>query len=353
MLHNSLTPLFHSLHSTGKKSYSIFLFIFFLFISLPLSAEEVEIYEEDLRPFIEKFDKGHIDWEEGYYYARVTVPFQKKFRGRLLNKAMQRVMAERVAEALSDSIFLQLAADIRVDAENTLKDLAGDETTIRVMGNIKGREKVSLEEKGSLLKAVYRVPMRGVNGVVSNLYDRVVRKLFSLNKVSQFSKTADEKRAGPVLYIDARGTGALPALFPRILDESNKTVFDVSMMEKERAIKNGVAAYVTTNSHQWGKKSSGPQLLIPNDYLLVRAIGFSEVKKRTKRKRKAIKAIDSMGTLRANIIIGKKDAALIAEKNKKNGFLKKARIVVITEGAIGGMEGYIPYKNYYSVSRPY
>lgn len=331
------------------KLFFFFSIIFFLFQSLPLIAAQVEIEEEDLQPFIEKFAIGYIDWEEGHYYATVTVPFQKEFRGRPLSAAMQKVMAERAAEALSDSIFLQLAAGLRVDAENTLKDMARDNASIRLMGNIKGREKVSLEEKSGELKAVYRVSLRGVDGVLSNLYDRVAPKQFSFNNTHLLSKVAEEENRKIVLIIDARGIGAMPALFPQILDESNRLVFGASMMNKENAIENGVVSYVTLNPNYATYNSSTSYYSASDNIVFVKAITKIK-KKRKKRKRRAIKATKSFGRLKANIIVGNDDAAKIAAANKKSGFFKTARVIVITEGAIGGTEGYLMDENIYRVS---
>ncbi len=49
-----------------------------------------------------------------------------------------------------------------------------------------------------------------------------------------------------------------------------------------------------------------------------------------------------MGSLKANVIIGKKDAAMLTDANKGTGFLQRAKVVVITDGAIGGVEGRYP-----------
>lgn len=328
-----------------KTCTVIFLLVFSYLFSLSnfalLQAEDTEIDESSLVSYIERLDGGYIDWENGYYSAQVTVPFQKEYRGRPLGPAMQRVMAERTAKALADSVFLQLAAKIRVDAQDTLEDLAGNKAGIRLMGNIKGRELISIDDDGSELKAVYKVSMRGVDGVISHLYDRIVNKPQSLKKINDHSDRGEYSTGQAVLLIDARGTGTMPALFPVIMDESGQTIYDASMVDKEDAVKHGIAVYVNTNNNSSVLYSPNREFTDMPGILFVRAVKVTEEKKkkRKRRKRKAIKAIDSMGKLSANIIVGKDYAALIAKTNKHTGFLKNAKVVVITDAYIGGTEG--------------
>jgi predicted ATP-grasp superfamily ATP-dependent carboligase len=96
-------------------------------------------------------------------------------------------------------------------------------------------------------------------------------------------------------------------------------------------------------------KSSTPSYFESDNIIFVKAITQIK-KKRKRRKRSAIKATKSLGSLKANIIIGNDDAAKIAEANKKSGFLKTARVVIITEGAVGGIEGYLMNENLHRAS---
>ena len=68
-----------------------------------------------------------------------------------------------------------------------------------------------------------------------------------------------------------------------------------------------------------------------------------------RKKRKAIRAKKAIGSLKANIIISKEDAARIIKADKKSGFLKKGRVVIITDIFFGGTEGHLLGKDHYWV----
>jgi hypothetical protein len=327
-----------------------------LFIVCPavISAAEPEVYEDTLRPVIERFGSGSIDWQTGVYRAEVEAPFPEVYRGRPVNDAMGEELARRAAGALADSVFLQLVSNTRVDSKMMISDLAEGVANIRIIGNISGKHEVASSvyraKERKVLKAEYRVSMHGVGGVISNIYDAVVAS--SINQQSVASGDSPDYNDGQAVFmIDARGTGARPAIFPRILNEQNQVVYDASMAGKEKAVSKGVAEYMTTTPYpQVSLNSSGRYPPI----LMVKAVAFrpvsegdnvyaankEETQKRKKRKRrKAIKGVQVKGLHQADIIISNQDAQDIKTSDKKTGWLKKSRIIIITDTAIGGTEG--------------
>jgi hypothetical protein len=62
-------------------------------------------------------------------------------------------------------------------------------------------------------------------------------------------------------------------------------------------------------------------------------------KVRKRKKRKAIKATEAEGLLKSNIIVSKEDAEKLRQAQENGELDEKPRIVVITDGTVGGTEG--------------
>ncbi len=272
-----------------------------------------------------------------------------RYRGRAVNQAMGQELAHRATAALADSVFLQLAARTRVDAQHNLRELAGDDARIRLLGNIRDRERVSstptTKNGAPALKVSFRVPMRGVDGVVANLYDRVITMPSTGQPGARTSHDAEE----PILFVDARGTGARPALFPRIVDTEGELVYDASVAGREKAVEQGIVEYVVIDP------SAHARLPVVPGARFIRAVGFQSDayfhrtggKGKKRKKRKVVRASRAAGLRKANIIVGSKEAGKI--KAKGRGWLKKARVIVVTDSALGGTEGRLPQRLHYAV----
>ena len=332
-------------------------------VSLSSSADDNPgVDDSTFRPLLENFENGHINWQTGEYHAKVAAPVPTEYRGRPVNEAMGKELALRVSRALADSVFLQIVAETRVDAKQRLSALVKDDAAIRLSGNIRGKELVQaqIKARGSkkLLEASYRIPMRGVVGVLSNVYEKAMQ-----------SRTNPETRTSPApgpgshttqageeqaIYIDARGTGLQPALFPDILDPNGTKLFDPVTMGKSHVVNNGVVEYMTA-------QDDAPVVseLFPGDAIVLAAATTGELvlktiveishaadekpERKKRKKRKAVKATQAEGIMKSNIIVGSEDAEKLRKARESGELTDSPRIIVITDGTVGGTEGRLPY----------
>jgi len=319
----------------------------------------VELGDAELKPLIEKFREGEINWQEGAYYATVEVPYQKKVGARTVPVAYQKVIAERVAKAEADKVFVTLAAKIRIDADRTMRDVAAADAKIRIYGNVVGRQTVKLTHARGRLTATFKVDMRGVGSVTSKLY-RVIANSAAERKPArrkvEVAGGADAPAggdageggpAGAVVVIDARGTGCRPAVFPKIVGDDGEVIHDATTIEADTAVRDGVVSYAVADA--------GDQAALPrgDGFIVLRAVcsddfqisqcaeagGAPEAKpKRRRRRRSVIKASEVVGKLKTDIVISKAAADRLKKDDAKQA-LASSRVIVVTDTTVGGTEG--------------
>ena len=305
-------------------------------------------------PLLEKFEKGYINWKSGEYIANVSAPVPAEYRGKAVNQAMGKELASRVSRALADSVFLQIVAETRVDAKHRLSQMVKGDSEIKIAGNIRGKklikEKWVQKDNKLWLEASYRIAMRGVDGVISHIFDEAIeaRPAMSPAAVRPPVKSAVKNNTSAVseVYIDARGTGLQPALFPCIMDPQHARLFDPADAGKSYVTENGVVEYVVSTSKEPLSSlvghdkaifiTSRPTML---EWFISSGLADEAPKVRKRKKRKAIKATEAEGLLKSNIIVSKEDAEKIRQAQENGELDEKPRIVVITDGTVGGTEG--------------
>ncbi len=109
------------------------------------------------------------------------------------------------------------------------------------------------------------------------------------------------------LIIDARGTGAIPALIPKIIDEDGKEVYGSAYVTRDWAVKWGMAGYAKSPEQASSYKDRiGPN---PGTFKVVRATGAS----------------------RTDLVISNNDALDVRAAAKAMKFLADCRVVVILD----------------------
>lgn len=305
-------------------------------------------------PLLEKFEKGYINWKSGEYIANVSAPVPAEYRGKAVNQAMGKELASRVSRALADSVFLQIVAETRVDAKHRLSQMVKSDSEIKIAGNIRGKKLIKEEwvqkDNKLWLKASYRIAMRGADGVISHIYDEAIetRPAMSPAPVRPPVKNSGKNNtsAATEVYIDARGTGLQPALFPCIMDPQHARLFDPADTGKSYVTENGVVEYVVSASNEPLSSLVDPDkaILITShptmlEWFINSGLADEPPKVRKRKKRKAVKATEAEGLLKSNIIVSKEDAEKIRQALENGELEEKPRIVVITDGTVGGTEG--------------
>lgn len=107
-----------------------------------------------------------------------------------------------------------------------------------------------MENPGISIEIVYELQMRGTFSEL--VLPKPVPRTEPLSRYAE-KKSSPSPRPYSGLIIDARGTGARPALAPRILNEQGDEAYSVAYVEDRKEADIGIIAYVTTleqaNSH--------------------------------------------------------------------------------------------------------
>lgn len=168
---------------------------------------------------------GEIDWARGYVQARGY----GKARGR---SPQDKQMARRAAELVAVRNAMAITMGIQVDEQGRLSGIRNGRH--RIQGIVKGHETYLVDwqpnETPPRCKVKVRVPLWGIKGVGSIVYDdqrrvatRRGRHLTLVRQQVDVSET--------LLIIDARGTGIDPCMFPAVIDNTGRVIYDVSTIE--------------------------------------------------------------------------------------------------------------------------
>ena len=138
-----------------------------------------------------------------------------------------------------------------------------------------------------------------------------------------------------------------PALFPDILDPQHARLFDPVAAGKTYISENGAVEYVVAKSKEPISTVVDPgnsiivSAIHPTifEWLVIPAAAEETAPVRKRKKRKAVKATEATGLLRSNIIVSKEDAKKLRRAQEKGTLSESPRIIVITDGTIGGTEG--------------
>jgi len=109
------------------------------------------------------------------------------------------------------------------------------------------------------------------------------------------------------LIIDARGTGAVPALAPKILDENGKEIYGSAYVSRQWAVKWGMAGYAKTPEQA------------------------SSLRDRVGEQPGMIKALKATGASKCDLVISSKDASEVVAASKSMKFFSDCRVIVLVD----------------------
>jgi hypothetical protein len=320
-----------------RLSYlSIAIIILFVASSPPISNK--------FASFVESFPNGKIDWNKGYLYG-IGIGYPHLNDG-------SKSRALKVAQAGALSAILQVASRLRVDDQYTLKDLERKGVIIQISGLIQYEPyKQQFIRKGDypFYRVTYRAAINGVKGLTKNLLTHL-RSHPSWGDLPRQEVIGDKDDQGPWLVLDARGlekqSSVQPAVFPKVVTEDGKTLYDLGMVEEAALTKRGMARYVVSDkSYDELMSISGRRSLVTLRDLFSPQVARAEEKpKRKRRGRYIIKNVKrAQGLTRANLVISESDAKNIREEDASSRILKRCRVIVIMSGSVGGIEGRLLY----------
>lgn len=185
---------------------------------------------EHTKPVVTNTTNGSVNWTEQYIEAKgSSVIDNTKFT----NPSQAKAMAIRGAVVVAQRNLLEIIKGVNVTSETTVKDMMtqGDFIYTRVDGVIKGAQQVGEAiEKDGMMEVKMRVPLYERNGLAAALYNDVPQ-----NKNIQISPETQQQLTKELqdqvlngLAFNLNGKNFDPSLFPVIVDENGKLVFDFS-----------------------------------------------------------------------------------------------------------------------------
>ena len=330
-----------------SKQIKIFLLcqVAVLIVTIPVFS--VNLGDNIFSPYIQSSTLGWIDWDQGYIYG-----IGHGFTGNN-NKASH--AARRAAGVVAAANILKLAYGIAVDDSTSLEKMKTGSYRLDLEGFIRDEEVESKyhDSDNPYWKVVRRTPIKGVHGLTARVFDHMSQHPSNRSPAdsSSFGNTTrfDDTPEETWLVLDARKLTASnqvrPALFPKIMTELGKVVYDKNMVDKDSLISNGMVRYVTTGASktQLESKSSDHAQLTA---MLAKLIGPDDAwaedkkKKRKRRKKFIVKDVEkAQGLTKTNLIINEKDASNLKKEDNASGILKKCRVIVVLSSPLGGIEG--------------
>ena len=216
------------------------------------------------------------------------------------NVAVARLGAERAAKLEAMRNLLETVKGVRIDSQTTVVNFTTQSDVInsRIEGFVKGARVVKtkyLSDGG--VEVVIEVPITG--GFADTVY----------GNIPNLGSVAVPKSGSPVftgLIIDARGTGARPAMSPKIVDEDGKEVYGSAFVSKEFAIKQGIVGYAKdVNAAKQNERVAANPIVV-----------------------KGLKTVGSGGS---DIVISNADAAALRDASKNLSFLEQTRVLVVVD----------------------
>lgn len=189
-----------------------------------------------LAPALALGEPGTVDWERKVVRCTGTgAPNLKDAQG---NVAVARIGAERAARLDALRNCMEALKGVRVSSSGTVGEaVAGDAgVKAKVEGLVRGFKVVDKPRYFSDggVEMDVEVPLDGVSEAL----------------LPEGAPAAPEGAASPAaadgatgLLVDARGTGVLPALAPRLLDEQGRQLYSADMVEVGARRKSGAIAY--------------------------------------------------------------------------------------------------------------
>ncbi len=269
---------------------------------------------------------GRIDWENMVIYSvgdGVMPPDA-------ISPAQARVRAKRAAIDEAYGGIVEMANEGRGDAESTTRNYVNENRVVhtKVTGMVKNAEitEIRQHDDGSY-QIMMRMPMTGVNGLGSVLLPVEMERIRKVKVVSttkrndiaskpeisslQSNQDGNKQKAEKAenytgLIIIAQGFEAKPAMYPRIITEDGNAVYDVTNVNPNAAVENGLVAY---------RKN----------------LAAAEQVSRIGNNPLTIKAQKVSGKYNADIVISDEDARNIQEADSKGGILGEAKVVVVID----------------------
>ncbi len=181
---------------------------------------------------------GAVNWTQQYIEATgQSVIDNERFK----NPAQARLMAIRGAIVVAQRNLLEIVKGMHIVGETTVQDMmtTNDYIFSRVDGVVKGATQVGEAiQKNGFIEIKLRMPLYGQKSLANTLDENSFKQMRETNAL-ETSKLLSQSETGegvdgskPVFFNIENGQALDPSLFPIILDDDGKVLFDFSRVYK-------------------------------------------------------------------------------------------------------------------------
>ncbi len=254
-----------------------------------LAQEAGEVVEGDL-----KVEHGQVNWTD----KTITATGSGAPDLKAPNVAVARLGAERVAKMDALRNILETLKGVRINSEVTVEN--------EMVTSSKMRSKVQgMAQHFKVLKTKYYSD-GGVDLIVQMSLDgRLASTLMeSGTKTGDVPKKGSAKHSG--LIINVKGMKAVPALAPKVLDESGQVVYGSEMIEESSLEERGVAAYFKAMDSAKKSKRVGANPLV-------------------------VKALKLAKGSKTDVVLSNADAEKLKDPESNLKYLAEGRVILVVD----------------------
>jgi len=241
---------------------------------------------------------GKVDWTTGVVTAvGIGAPPSQP-----ANPAQTRAMAERAAQVVAYRNLLEAVKGVRVDASTTVENfiVTSDVIKTQVNGIIQGA--MIMDKKYMSDGSVeVSVGMRLTGALAEAL---LLKTAPAAPAVPSAGAAGGQLYTG--LIVDARGLGVRPAMSPKILNEDGKEVYGSASINRDWAVREGMAGYM-------------------------KDLAAAQANDRVKDKPLVVKALKVSGDARVDIVISNADASAIQGTAQNLSMLEKCKVIILVD----------------------
>ena len=247
--------------------------------------------------------RGEINWTAGFVKATGTGAPPTN----AVNVAQARIMALRAATVDAQRNLLEIIKEVNINAETVVRNAIVENDVIksRVDGVIKGARVLN---KKYLSDGSVEVTL-GVSLI--NDFANIVLPTAGFSATPAPMPPAPQTPAVPSgvytgLIVDTRGLNVVPAMAPKIVDESDQEVYGASSVNREYAVKQGIAGYA-------------------------KEIEKVKDNQRVRGNPLTVRGIKTLGSSKTNVMVSNADADMIRNTAKDQKFLSQCKVMIVVD----------------------